>query len=283
MNLLVLPLFLLASFCTSSVLGAPTVDTKEELSVIEPPKARITEISQRSRNLSESVLAEELSGEFEGDILLTEQQYRDITRRNGRLPERYRWPNKVVFYQIEDYAFYQDQLDQIYLAMQTIEAATCVRFQQRYTTTADYVYIVEGSSGCSSFVGRIGGVQELKLFPDSVGTGCFRLGTIMHELIHAIGFRHMQSTYNRDDYVRIMWENLQPGSEHNFQLYGSDQVSNFGTAYDYGSIMHYSATAFSINGQKTIVALKETNQVMGQRNGLSQTDILKIKKMYNCA
>jgi hypothetical protein len=46
--------------------------------------------------------------------------------------------------------------------------------------------------------------------------------------------------------------------------------------------MHYSANAFSVNGQKTIVALKEGGDKMGQREGLSDSDIQKIQKMYKC-
>lgn len=61
----------------------------------------------------------------------------------------------------------------------------------------------------------------------------------MHELIHAIGYRHMHSSSDRDDYVTINWANIAPNTVHNFNKYGASQVSNFGTKYDVGSIMHY--------------------------------------------
>jgi hypothetical protein len=45
------------------------------------------------------------------------------------------------------------------------------------------------------------------------------------------------------------------GKEHNFRKYNEATVTNFGVPYDYGSIMHYSAHAFSRNGKPTITPL----------------------------
>lgn len=45
------------------------------------------------------------------------------------------------------------------------------------------------------------------------------------------------------------------GKEHNFRKYNEATVTNFGVQYDYGSIMHYSAHAFSKNGKPTITPL----------------------------
>ena len=55
-------------------------------------------------------------------------------------------------------------------------------------------------------VGRIQGKQQL-----SLGNGCVYTGTIIHEFLHAIGFYHEQSRPDRDQYVRIIKENIQGG------------------------------------------------------------------------
>ena len=55
-------------------------------------------------------------------------------------------------------------------------------------------------------VGRIRGRQQL-----SLGNGCVYTGTIIHEFLHAIGFYHEQSRPDRDQYVRVIRENIQGG------------------------------------------------------------------------
>lgn len=72
----------------------------------------------------------------------------------------------------------------------------------------------------------------------------------------------MQSTYDRDEFVTIHWENVIEGVENNFQKYTSSEVTHFNTTYDYYSVMHYGAYGFSRNGKPTIVpivSIKYTN------------------------
>lgn len=102
-------------------------------------------------------------------------------------------------------------------------------------------------------MGRQSGVQRLNLQHNKLDKGCFKIGTIMHEFLHALGFYHMQSATERDDYVRIEWDFIKPGKENNFKKREADKITNFGVKYDYRSVLHYSAYAFSLNGQATIV------------------------------
>jgi len=130
-------------------------------------------------------------------------------------------------------------------------------------------------------VGMRGGGQQLNLQPNSLEIGCFRLYTIVHEFMHAIGFYHMQSATERDEFVRIAYENIQPGKEHNFNTYDSIAISQYGVEYDYGSVMHYSKTAFSINGADTIVPKRDLgDNIMGQRLRMSDKDVAKINGKY---
>jgi len=135
----------------------------------------------------------------------------------------------------------------------------------------------------NSYVGYRNRVQQLNLQNYALDSGCFRLGTIVHEFLHALGFYHQQSTWDRDDYVRIVEENITAGTEGNFNKYDNETVEDYGEPYDYSSVLHYTAYAFSKNGEMTIVPLQEgAEEVMGQRLQMTQSDINKLNVMYKC-
>lgn len=81
--------------------------------------------------------------------------------------------------------------------------------------------------------------------------------TTIFDYVTALGFYHMQSAPDRDDYVTINWDNIKANKTHNFKKYDSSIVEHFNITYDFGSIMHYSATAFtkgkSVTRQNSIV------------------------------
>lgn len=65
---------------------------------------------------------------------------------------------------------------------------------------------------CWSYVGQaqISGGQSL-----SIGHGCGSISTVSHELMHALGFFHTSSRYDRDSYVIVRQENMIQGKGFN--------------------------------------------------------------------
>lgn len=163
-------------------------------------------------------------------------------------------------------------------ALSEIEKSTCVSFRQGTGPNNHYLEVTNNEAGCFAYVGYIRqAAQQVNL-----GRGCMYKGIIQHEFLHATGFFHQQSSADRDEYVTINVQNVEAGQEHNFDKYSSAQVTNFGIRYDYGSIMHYGAYDFSKNGRPTITAKVSGVTNMGQRDGLSSSDIAKVNRMYNC-
>ncbi|CAB1428796.1 unnamed protein product [Pleuronectes platessa] len=117
----------------------------------------------------------------------------------------------------------------------------------------------------------------------SIGTNCDRIATIEHEFLHALGFWHEMSRSDRDDYVRIMWDRILDGKENNFNTYDDTTSSSLGVPYDYGSMMHYSKNAFKNGSEPTIVTkIPDFSDVIGQRMEFSDSDLLKLHRLYNC-
>lgn len=89
---------------------------------------------------------------------------------------------------------------------------TCIKFKPYTGEETDYIRITAGNTGCWSAVGRVGGRQDVNLQVPGCVT---KKGTVIHELMHAVGFLHEQSRFERDDYINIQWQNIQSG---NFRL-----------------------------------------------------------------
>lgn len=64
-------------------------------------------------------------------------------------------------------------------------------------------------ASCASRVGR-GGDKSQKLTIGSPALRC-KVGNIIHELGHAVGFFHEHSRPDRNEYVRILKKNILPG------------------------------------------------------------------------
>ena len=171
---------------------------------------------------------------------------------------------------------YNDKV-RIVLGMNDLQKYTCVQFVKR-SYEDDYIYIHSGH-GCNSNLGRIGGMQHVSLQRD----GCLSRGTVIHEIIHALGYDHMQNHPDRDSYVYILWNNIYENQKFNFKKDSPWIFSNFNTPYDYYSVMHYEQYAFSKNGMPTIVPKDSRfSIVIGQRNALSNGDAKRINNMYEC-
>ncbi|XP_075542624.1 astacin-like metalloprotease toxin 5 [Dermacentor variabilis] len=211
------------------------------------------------------------AGHIEGDNVSPEGRTLQV---NAITIKQLLWPGATIPYTISPEL--KNQYELIRKAMDSIENVTCVRFVER-TNEKDYIKIFSGK-GCYAEVGHLRGVQ-----PVSLGNGCLYLSTIEHELLHAVGFFHEQMRPDRDQYITIIKENIDPEYESQFQKLHPGKHDNF-VPFDTNSVMLYGGHAFAREqGLTTMTANDGTVLIpLYNKTGLSDTDILSVNILYNC-
>lgn len=142
------------------------------------------------------------------------------------------------------------------------------------TTETDYVAfnltVSTGGVSCSSSIGRIGGRQGIN------GHQSCSVGVLLHEIGHALGLWHEQQRVDYPRWVTVDLAGVDPSFASNYR--GVSNQRDIGH-YDYASIMHYQATAFSKTGAVVMDSVPP-GIGFGQRAGYSRGDIDALKRLY---
>lgn len=157
---------------------------------------------------------------------------RDKLWDGGILPYQFDNINQLLRERIED-------------AMEAISNNTNIEFVPASDAFTDRVIFrfSRDAAASSAELGRQGGKQYIWL------NERFDVGGIVHEILHALGILHEQSRNDRDAFVQIndgtggTPDNILQGRDGNFRKRPSG-TRDIGP-YDYDSIMHYSAWAFT--------------------------------------
>ena len=89
----------------------------------------------------------------------------------------------------------------------------CIKFDEIIRDTCErcrenFLYIQSPGLGCSSHLGMVGGGRQAL---NISRVGCIHEGIIIHELMHALGFVHEHTRPDRDSFIEVHMENVEPG------------------------------------------------------------------------
>ena len=85
------------------------------------------------------------------------------------------------------------------------------------------------------------------------------MGTVQHEVMHALGFQHEQNRPDRTDYVKVIYQNMERDARKIFNKIEEDNWLKQNTydyrsvPYDYRSVMHNSGWYKGIDGMKIVM------------------------------
>ena len=106
-------------------------------------------------------------------------------------------------------------------------------------------------------------------------------GIILHELGHLIGFYHEQQRPDRDDYIEVIEENIEP---RYLQQFVKGSFRTYGP-YDFDSIMHYPMNYYAFQNDSMVLRPNVTvpeGVDVGYGHSLSSGDRKKANLMYAC-
>ncbi|XP_056618780.1 meprin A subunit beta-like [Triplophysa dalaica] len=195
--------------------------------------------------------------------------------RSSILGNQYLWEMPVPYVLSADLSVKYKGI--ILRAFEQFRLKSCIDFKPR--TTETYYISVVTSKGCSSYIGRkVPQSQNL-----SIGDGCGTIASVEHLFLHALGFYHEHTRYDRDDYVTIKHQNIKAGDESKFDKVSQNLSSVQGTPYDYMSLMHYGKDSYSNGNGSTIITKRpEFQDMIGQNLDMSEYDAIELNRLYKC-
>ena len=81
------------------------------------------------------------------------------------------------------------------------------------------------------------GINKMSLAPSCVSNHA----TVLHEFLHAFGVFHTHQRPDRDDFIKVHWDNIYPNKQKWYQKIQNSLIDETisGIPYDELSLMHY--------------------------------------------
>lgn len=223
---------------------------------------------------------------FSGDMIFSkefiESIYANATSRSAVTANtNLYWPGKVIKYMILESAFTNAERSTITAALNEISNATNLKFVYNGTAAPieRIIFMRSTVDGVSfSHIGR----QPTQ--PNTIKLALNRTvskGNVIHETLHSLGFFHEHSRTDRNNYVTLIEENIDPTFLYAFDTFIDKGYNGYNLGpFDFNSIMLYDSWSFAIDKSKPTITKLDGSTFSKQRNGLSDGDIAGLNYIY---
>lgn len=195
-----------------------------------------------------------------------------ITQGFNKPPKPEPWKSREIPYIIHPEL---KNPERVQAALNHIAGKTVVTFTP-CNGEKDALVFQSGKSNCKSYLGKVGGHQPI-LLADNCGWV-----EIVHEVMHAMGFVHEHSRTDRDQFVEVVWNNVQDEFKPQFAMVTEDMMEPLrGFDFDYHSVMLYPPQLFSKRSGDITLKSRGEKAVDPSVGGLSQQDADRINKLFN--
>ncbi|KAH7720015.1 zinc metalloproteinase nas-11 [Aphelenchoides avenae] len=175
-------------------------------------------------------------GTFQHDVLLTEQQsgalinllkmtrYKRTALFLEQMPTQ-RWEyGRAIPYTFDDSLAIYEQ-DMVRRAHEQIEGSTCIRFEYSAAKpSGNHIYYVKIGTPTFCGLSYIGKVTPAN--PIYLSFACQDpVGVAIHETMHALGVNHQHLRNDRDQHVKMEWDNINPQFYDQFAIADSAQFT----------------------------------------------------------
>jgi hypothetical protein len=190
-----------------------------------------------------------------GDVIVGESRFikeYESGDKTVNVPKPEIWPNGIIPYKIGP-KITEKQKAFIELIANTLKEKDVVELRP-YDPKKDkaYVHFKQGSSHCYAQVGYTGAVTQVAL-NEKCGEP-----EIFHEVFHVMGFFHEQNRFDRNHFVKILWENIDEKYWPQFERFPEESFPEVfldpnRMPFSYNTFMLYGPRVFSTNGDYSIV------------------------------
>lgn len=216
---------------------------------------------------------------FLGDIIFSKEQIEKMNTPQSRAvvtePYVQYWPDKKIYYFISP-GFESIDVLRINHALTTLENTVCIDFVPSLSMSASpcITFALHPKKNSSPV-----GMNSTKRNTINLKSGVLP-STVIHEVMHSLGFFHEQSRNDRDEYVIVYSENVEDGKLHNFTKIVDMELQAMNLSpFDYESIMIYDSEAFAIT-EGTYTMTKLDGSLIPRTTQLSDYDKAALNFIY---